>query len=114
MNTPKSMVTEISGNPNSDRRLHYWLFHDSFASKRFYDGEVSHLDLNEELVVEKAATSGTTEENTLNSNADPQASFQATTGTAEDNTLNSEYASASFQATIGTAETELTEQLKLN
>ncbi|KAI3700591.1 hypothetical protein L2E82_45227 [Cichorium intybus] len=48
-----------------------------------------------ELVVEKAATSGTTEENTLNSNADPQASLQATTGTAEYNTLNSEYASVS-------------------
>ncbi|KAI3700595.1 hypothetical protein L2E82_45231 [Cichorium intybus] len=48
-----------------------------------------------ELVVEKAATSGTTEENTLNSNADPQASLQATTGTAEYNTLNSEYASES-------------------
>ncbi|KAI3723205.1 hypothetical protein L2E82_34630 [Cichorium intybus] len=39
----------------------------------------------QELVVEKAATSGTTEENTLNS--------KATTGTAEYNTLNSEYAS---------------------
>ncbi|KAI3751569.1 hypothetical protein L2E82_22658 [Cichorium intybus] len=55
--------------------------------ERFGDGEASHLDLNEELVVEKAATTGTTEDNsnTLNSNVDPQAS----TGTAEDNTLNS-------------------------
>ncbi|KAI3792256.1 hypothetical protein L2E82_06131 [Cichorium intybus] len=59
-------------------------------SMRFDHGEASHLDLNEELVVEKAATSGATEENTLNSNADPQASFQATIGTAEDNTLNSD------------------------
>ncbi|KAI3700012.1 hypothetical protein L2E82_44625 [Cichorium intybus] len=36
----------------------------------------SLLVFYEELVVEKAATSGTTEENTLNSNADPQASLQ--------------------------------------
>ncbi|KAI3691408.1 hypothetical protein L2E82_49767 [Cichorium intybus] len=52
-----------------------------------------------ELLVEKDANSGTTEENTLNSIVDLQASFQATTGTVEDNkTLHSNVdPQASFQ-----------------
>ncbi|KAI3779487.1 hypothetical protein L2E82_09208 [Cichorium intybus] len=54
----------------------------------------------QELVMEKAATSGTTEENTLNSIVDPLASFQATTRTVKDNkTLNSNVdPQASFQS----------------
>ncbi|XP_023757011.1 sister chromatid cohesion 1 protein 4 isoform X2 [Lactuca sativa] len=50
--------------------------------ERFGDGEASHLDLNEELVVEKAATTAVdTDTDTLNSNVDldPQASSQAKT-----------------------------------
>ncbi|CAH1443841.1 unnamed protein product [Lactuca virosa] len=74
--------------------------------ERFGDGEASHLDLNEELVMEKAATTAAdADTDTLNSNVDldPQASSQAKTPAepaADTDTLNlnSVDPQASFQA----------------
>ncbi|CAI9260879.1 unnamed protein product [Lactuca saligna] len=90
--------------------------------ERFGDGEASHLDLNEELVVEKAATTAAdTNTDTLNSNVDldPQASFHAKTPAepaADTDTLNlnSVDPQASFQAKTPTETAADTDTLNSN